>query len=78
MNTKIIHIKYKLRQWYLVKRGYLAEDYEPIKCTKCKSTDLEEYDEDLLNGNLTLSFSVRCKHCKTPLNDWAYGSWYRA
>jgi len=74
MNTIIIHFKYKLHQWYLVKRGYLAEDYEPMKCTKCRSKRFKEHSRYYDEFGV-VEYQLRCKGCGWNLAIWSYGNW---
>lgn len=60
---------------FLIKEGYISEDFVPLKCTNCGSKEFVKYDlyyEDYW----LVEYSVRCKICKTYQATWAYGTWF--
>ncbi len=54
--------------------GYIDKDYTPIKCT-CGNKELEDCNQDYLDGHILLEYDCRCKKCGKILNHWAYGYW---
>lgn len=61
----------------LIRRGYLSSIGEPLKCTHCKSTNLEEYNGIYgeCHGPIIEEYSVRCKDCLQHLGTNSYGTW---
>ena len=72
----IQNIRFKLEIFYLKLFGYIGKDFTPLKCT-CGSKDLEDCNEDYLDGlgSVVLEYDCRCKKCGKILNHWAYGQW---
>lgn len=61
---------------YMIKEGYMSErDFSPIKCYKCESKKLEEYDEYYEEPHGLVEYAVRCKDCKHHLGRRSYGYW---
>lgn len=58
----------------LIKQGYISSDGTPLKCTNCKSTDLEDYNH-VYEDYYCVEYSVRCKQCKSNQGLWSYGNW---
>lgn len=82
--SKLQRLKYKIKARYimwhchrLIKKGYLATDGEPLKCTRCNSNNLERYNEywGECHGPIIEEYSIRCKECKQHLGTNSYGSW---
>jgi hypothetical protein len=67
-------IRIKTEVFFLRLFRYIDKDYEPIKCT-CGCKDLEECNQDYLDGRILLEYDCRCKRCGKILNHWAYGRW---
>ena len=67
-------IRIKIEVFFLRLFGYIDKDYGPIKCT-CGCKDLEECNQDYLDGHILLEYDCRCKKCGKILNHWAYGHW---
>lgn len=77
--TNLYGLIYRFQDWIAIKRGYIAEDHEPLKCT-CGSTDLEECNQDYLDTYYRatmLEYDCRCKKCGKILGHWTYGYWQR-
>lgn len=60
---------------WCVDMGYISSDGTPLKCHKCGSKELEEYDEHYMEWEDREEYSVRCKQCGTEVGHWAYGNW---
>lgn len=61
---------------YMVKEGYMSErDFAPLKCYKCKSKNLEDYDEYYEDHWGIIEYAVRCKDCGQTVGRWSYGHW---
>lgn len=60
---------------WCVDMGYISSDGTPLKCHKCDSKELEEYDEHYMEWGDREEYSVRCKQCGTEVGHWAYGNW---
>lgn len=58
----------------LIKKGYIKDDGTPLKCTKCKSTDLTDYGH-IYEDYYCVEYYVKCKHCNSQQGTWSYGSW---
>lgn len=54
----------------LIKTGYLTKDLEPIKCTKCQSTDLMHKPTDSI-GPLIINVTCKCDNCNKILGKWS-------
>lgn len=75
---KFQSLKWDLLDKYYIFMGYMDDDHAPIKCRWCKSKELEDCNEDWLDGRcIRLEFDCRCKKCGKILNHWAYGYWNR-
>lgn len=73
------NIKYRIHDWILMKRGYIANDYEPLKCT-CGCDELDDCNEDYLDTgyrSTILEYDCRCTKCEKIIGHWAYGHWQR-
>lgn len=61
---------------YMIKEGYRSSnDFAPLKCYDCDSSNLETYDECYEEHWVLVEYSVRCKDCKQHQATWAYGNW---
>lgn len=76
-----LRLKYKLSEQSMkryinrqIRKGYITPELEPIKCDKCKSTQLESFNRYYDDYNL-VEYQVRCKDCGRKLGLWSYGSW---
>lgn len=68
-------IKRKIDYWYVIKRGFYDENFCPLKCFNCDNKELENCNEDYLDGRILLEYDCKCKKCGKILNHWAYGHW---
>ncbi len=59
----------------LIEGGYITRENEPLKCTECESTDLEDVITDTLDRYIVLGYDRKCKDCGVTLNYWYTGSW---
>lgn len=72
---KIDELRFRFYIWRDIKLGYIANDGQPLKCFKCKSVELEEFNRYTEGYGLTIEYSVKCKKCGQVLGHWAYGNW---
>ncbi|PWA11103.1 hypothetical protein DCC39_10415 [Pueribacillus theae] len=62
----------------MIKDGYHSKnDFEPIKCVHCQSTDLEDTDfiVEELGTHVTTEYRKVCKKCGKEVGYWSYGNW---
>lgn len=79
LDIGLYNLKYDFMDWIAKKRGYISDDYEPLKCP-CGSTELEDTNKDYLNEcyrNTVLEYDCVCSKCGKLLGHWAYGHWDR-
>lgn len=70
-----IHIKrWTMKVNRLITKGYIKEDYEPLKCTYCKSINLRWDIQDTIE-HITIEQSVICNKCKKQVAYWINGRW---
>lgn len=74
LKVKISDSRLRFYIWLDVKRGYIAKDGTPLKCYKCNSTNLENYNK-YYEEHWCIEYSVKCKEYGTKLGHWAYGNW---
>lgn len=74
LKVKISDLRLRFQIWRDVKKGYIDRYGAPLKCYKCNSKNLEDYDE-YYEEYWCVEHSVRCKECGTKLGHCAYGSW---
>lgn len=72
--VKISDLRLRFQIWRDVKNGYIAEDGTPLKCYKCNSKNMENYNK-YYEEHWCIEYSVKCKECGTKLGHWAYGNW---
>jgi len=63
---------------YLVEKGFLDNNYKPIKCKECGSSNLFDYvglDTWTATGKKSLSEEVRCNHCGNYQGEYLFGRW---
>ena len=66
----IVNMYFKYKQL----RGYTLKDGTPIKCSYCKSKDLEDCNYEYLETYIC-EHDCRCKNCGKVLGHWNYGYW---
>lgn len=66
------YLTYKLNR--LIKKGFIAKDFEPIKCFHCGHDRLHWKDIDSVE-NITLEKEVTCQKCKKVVGYWVTGNW---
>lgn len=74
IRCKYSDMRFRYYIWRDIKKGYIAEDGQPLKCFKCGSKEMEDYGE-YYEDHLCVEYGVKCKHCGQKLGYWAYGSW---
>jgi uncharacterized protein YaaW (UPF0174 family) len=57
-----------------VEEGYIKEDLTPLKCYKCKSTNLKNGKEYYGPGGIE-EYERVCGDCGSITGIWSYGSW---
>jgi hypothetical protein len=70
-------INYKRFQYRLnrlIRKGYISDTYEPLKCINCNSTRLRWTDTDTLD-NIVLEKEVSCNDCNEVIAYWITGNW---
>ncbi len=58
----------------LIEGGYITSKNEPLKCTECDSTNLEDVVTDSID-HIILGYDRKCKSCGVRLGSWDTGSW---
>lgn len=58
----------------MIRKGYLAKDLEPLKCTKCKCTEFKR-DQEWYGPTGVEEFTLQCTNCGEHVGHWSYGSW---
>lgn len=71
---KIENIIVNMYLKYMQLRGYILKDRTPIKCPRCKSKDLEDYNYYYLDIYVC-EHDRKCKKCDKVLGHWNYGHW---
>jgi hypothetical protein len=61
----------------LIKQGFFANDFRPLKCVKCGCKKFKEKVLDMLDGHLVMEAELYCKNCGKFANSWHHGMWYR-
>lgn len=59
------NLKDKILDWFLIKSGYISDDYESLKCT-CGCMDLEDCNQDYLDEyyrGTVLEYDCKCSEC---------------
>ena len=64
----ILHLK------YMESKGYILKDGTPIKCPRCKSTSLEDYNIDRTDY-IVFEYDRKCKNCGKFLGHWSHRYW---
>jgi hypothetical protein len=59
----------------LIEEGYIAEDFEPLKCHRCESKDLKVVDKTVDETGFPMEYRISCGQCNTCLGYWTYGHW---
>ena len=57
----------------LIEDGYYKGDAEPLKCTKCDSTDLSDLNS--FEEGHVIHIERWCNNCDRSCGQWDYGSW---
>jgi len=57
-----------------INAGFIASDYEPIKCECCNSIDYVDHIIDQVNSDITEKTRT-CKKCGKIIGYWSYGFW---
>lgn len=71
---KIENIIVNMYLKYMQLRGYIKKDHTPIRCPRCKSTSLEDYNIDRTDY-IVFEYDRKCKNCDKFLGHWSYGYW---
>lgn len=58
----------------LIDNGCLTNTLEPIKCSACKSEEMNDHSLAGDAGYIS-EFERRCSNCHKVLGYWAYGNW---
>lgn len=74
LKVKISDLRLRFQIWRDVKNGYIAEDGTPLKCHKCNSKNMENYNK-YYEEHWCVEHSVKCKDCGTNVDHWSYGNW---
>jgi len=59
---------------WIVNGNISIEDHEPLKCSYCDSTKLEDIETLLEDKEVVKSYRT-CKVCEKTLGHWSYGQW---
>ena len=80
----ILKLKTKVYQWsykrYInkqIRKGYLTEDMQPLKCPYCECDQLETYQTFYDDCHRLEEYWVRCSNCKKDVGLWSYGYWMK-
>lgn len=58
----------------MVEKGYIATDGQPLKCSFCDSSKLENRNE-YYEESYIIEYQVFCGTCDKQVGLWAYGNW---
>lgn len=79
INQRISSIRFRLSFWWLVKRGYMKPDGEPLMCHKCKCKHFvkgERFYNDVWGAQTEVEFVLNCAECGERVGLWSYGAWF--
>ncbi len=77
--NKLRHFCLVLSVKWLLFRGYLGKDLEPLKCPFCGSFNIKHCNHEIGGYNIPdgciTEYDAKCMNCEEIIGHWAYGSW---